>query len=81
MSDPYNYVEIESVYRVRSVIESSEGIIEISPDPDGLNLVHIKATDTDHFGKIDATMNYEAARALANALLKAADDAEREENK
>jgi hypothetical protein len=65
---------------VRQVWLDSEGVaIQVGPDADGLDLVRVYTPNLkaeQYWGKVDITVDPEMARALAHALLAAADEAD-----
>jgi hypothetical protein len=65
---------------VRNVWHDKEGVaIQVGPDADGLNLVQVKTYDKkseEFYGPVRFTMDASIARALGQALINAADDAD-----
>lgn len=66
---------------IRRVWQDQEGVaIDVGPDADGLGLVWLRTCDdkaAEYYGKLDVTFEPEIARALGEALVAAADEAER----
>ena len=65
---------------IRKVWLDGEGVaIQVGPDADGLDLVRMHTPDIQaeqYWGKVDITVDSDMARALAHALLAAADEAD-----
>jgi hypothetical protein len=73
MSESYT---IERVYKLYS--DTTGDHIEVCPDSDGLNMIRLH-TNSDYFGKCDITFEPEVALHVANMLIKAANDAKRQD--
>lgn len=65
---------------VRNVWHDKEGCaISVGPDGDGLDMVRVRTLDTksaEYFGKIDFALTFDIARALGQAIIDAAKEAE-----